>query len=224
MTETDNYKIELARANVYGFFSRMFSNSPTDKVLKKLFTPETAAYIKQILPEDENWFLYEQLTSYYNNGELTTDDIQLDFESLMRVPGPSYVYPYESSYAEISNSKGNKRWGDQSHEIKSAVGKFYRIEELCADSKVIDFPDHIGAELEYMSHLSKMIIKAEKYNDTISIQKNRKKQIAFAKAHLLRWVYTFSDQIGEKALTPFYKWISGILTLFMKKEERRFNG
>lgn len=223
MAETDNYEMDSARACIYGFFSKMLSNSPTERSLKRLFTPKTAAHVKKMLPEDENWLLYEQLTSFYNDGELTTDDIQLDFESLMRVPGPSYIYPYESSYAGTFESRDDKRWGDLSSEINKELENYYKLESLDLDSKIVDFPDHMAAELKYMGNLSKKIVDTLKSDDNVAVQLNREKQIEFAEKHLLKWVFSFSDNIARNALTPFYRWISGILTLFMKKEEEYFN-
>ncbi len=223
MTEIEHDGLDGARMSLYGFLSSMFTRPPSHETLKSLLTPKTASHMKQMFPGYGGAQLFEKLIFDFSNGTITTEDIQLDFESLMRVPGPSYVHPYESSYAGKKTSRMRTTWGSLNGPSAKAVEQRYQEAALCANAEAVDFPDHMGAELEFMAQMSRLILDAGKGNNAIRGKKIRAKQIDFARTHLFSWVYAFSDQIGQNALTPFYKWLSEILVLFMKMEEHFSN-
>jgi TorA maturation chaperone TorD len=89
--------METARAEVYRFLGTLLTESLSLKSLNRILNGETVSHLKSLFPDQEVHRVLEELVDDFSKGNLTAEDVILDFEALLRVPGPAYIYPYESS-------------------------------------------------------------------------------------------------------------------------------
>lgn len=131
--------MNIARANIYTFFSVLFLEEPSNETIK--IFPDILNALSDIIKNTISSITYE------------IEEIKEDYNGLFVSVGSKYLKPYESVYTDngLVNSK-----------TTNAVKKFY------TDAKVNikdydDLPDHIGLELNFMAYLCKQdMVKEQK--------------------------------------------------------------
>lgn len=155
------------RAKTYKLFSDIFISEPSDDLIRK-----TAESLE--INVNETGF------------EIRMDYIQLFSNAA------GQLLPYESLY-NYEVWEVPKIWGRTTVE----VSRMYLDAGLDIDEEIDIVPDHISAELLFMSYLIE--------NDKKDLQK------LFLEEHICVWIPDFCDDVIEFAQTNFYREVAGML-------------
>lgn len=126
----------------------------------------------------------------------TSCELQVEYTRLFIGPFHLPAPPYESVY--MADSKGFLM-GDSAQ----AVMKLYLEEGLALSPSISDLPDHILAELEFMSYLSEREASAWA-NETEKVEQYLRKQDTFLSDHMTRWLPPFAQGIRGASGQGFY--------------------
>jgi TorA maturation chaperone TorD len=220
MVETLTLDMENARAEVYQFLGTLLTENLSPESLGNILNVKTASHVKALFSDPEVHRDFEKLIDDFSERRLTATDIMLDFEALLRVPGPAYICPYESSYRNRKQIQGLTQWGSLNGPSTRAVQRFYQNEHLCVRSELADFSDHIGAEMTFMACLCRKMAQALNTGNETIAEKLREKQKQFLQNHLLQWSKDFAKEMRSKASTLFYRCLADLLSNFLDMEER----
>lgn len=169
---------ELERANFYRLFSSLFIRDPADQTLIEI--------------EDIFGLKFHD----------TANEIRADFTHLFSEPA-GHLPPYESLYNYPLWDKP-RLWGKATEEVQ----RFYQLSGIVIDEETDLIPDHISAELLFMSYLID--------NGYIEHQKR------FLQNHLFAWIPLYCDEVKRQAQTSFYKQIASLLREFIVIECEEF--
>lgn len=148
----------------------------------------------------------------YNGGdENLLTDLQIEYTYLFinavpHVPAP----PYESAYTGAGLLMG---------EPVSQVLKAYREAGLIMHDDYDALPDHIAAELEFVSYLVQQEATAAQQAPE-EAEAWRTRQRDFLAEHLLRWGPPFLKRVMEHARRPFYIQVSKLTDALFHSEKR----
>ncbi len=140
----------------------------------------------------------EKIASFKRNIDAIGDPYELQVEYARLFIGPSHLPapPYESVY--MSDSRGFLM-GEAAQEVK----KLYLQEGLALSPSISDLPDHLLAELEFMSYLSEREASAWA-NETGKVEQYLRKQDTFLSDHLTKWLPPFAQGIRGASRQEFY--------------------
>jgi TorA maturation chaperone TorD len=219
MHDKENIDWHIARSHIYGLLGGLLSARPAAETISQLTSPQAVDFIDTIFDDPEIGSKMNRLADLYRTGMLSAEQVALDFEGLMRVPGASYTHPYESNYSNLRSGEASVKWGGLCGPQAREVERFYLAEGLAPRYDRVDFADHIGAELAFMAHMCRKTAEAvqmEKFDDSQCLQA---KQRQFAYDHLLAWAEDFSVELETKADTPFFQAVAAMLAAFLKIEK-----
>ena len=166
------------RSDFYKLFSPLFLRVPDDETLER---------IKDIFE--------------IKFGD-SSDEIEIDFSCLFSDTG-GRLPPYESLYNYPLSDKP-RLGGTAAKEVE----ELYESTGITIDEDIELVPDHLSAELFFMSYLiENHLIEEQKF---------------FLENHLLVWVPDYCDEIKRIARTSFYKRIAELLTEFILDECEEF--
>lgn len=132
----------------------------------------------------------------------SSNEIRMDFFYLFSDTG-GRLPPYESLYNYPMSDKP-RLWGRATEEVQA----LYESAGLVIDEEVEFIPDHLFAELLFMSYLiENHLMEQQKF---------------FLEDHLLAWVLDYCDEIKRIARTSFYKRVAELLNDFILDECEEF--
>ena len=134
--------------------------------------------------------------------EETASEIGKDFRHLFQEPA-GHLQPYESLYSYPLGDKP-RLWGKVTKEIQER----YRSAGLMIDDAIHLIPDHISAELLFMSYLIE--------------QGLTDRQTSFLEDHLLAWIPEYCTELQKHAYTTFYKEVAELLKEFVSSDYEEF--
>jgi TorA maturation chaperone TorD len=210
----------MARSHIYGLLGNLLSHQPGAPTLDQLMQPEAVEHIAALFEDSSIGCRFRLIAEKYAEGEMTADQIALDYEALMRVPGAAYAHPYESFYR---NRDGSEQWGHQAKlNGPSAIEteRLYRSEGLAPNYGQVDFADHIGTELTFMAHLCRQQAKALAEGNREAACCLEEKQQRFACNHLFKWAEDFCEVLEDSAATHFFKGLARMLHAFIAMEKK----
>ena len=141
--------------------------------------------------------------------ELEVEYTRLFITAYPSIPAP----PYASIYLEHDRLV----WGNATIEAL----EIYREAGLKVSDDFRDVPDHIAAELEFVSYLISSQLKASEKSDNERLSKMLSIQDRFLADHLLKWSISFFDMVTESTGSTFYRESSALARKFMKAEISR---
>lgn len=212
----EKQNISLARALIYRLLARSFSYPDLD--LLGLFDP--AAMQEQI----ESWGCTgvdasEELAQLgdWLNGFTSEDELLRELEkeytrlfvnALPRVPVP----PYSSLYLDSDGLV----WGRST----AQAARLYEAAGLHPAEDFHDIPDHVAAELEFVSHL---IVRQHKDAPGIPVQVLAAIEQEFLHGHLLRWAPVFFARVEQSSRLVFYRVLALLGRRLMEVEAERLS-
>ena len=122
---------------------------------------------------------------------LQVEYTRLFINAVPHVPAP----PYASAYFGQ---------GLLMHEPAQAALKAYRLAGLEMAEDFNDLPDHLAAELEFLSWIEERAIEAEERGESDGAQNWKDQEEAFLFQQLKPWLPEFSKRVEEAARIPFY--------------------
>lgn len=115
----------------------------------------------------------------------------LFINAVPHVPAP----PYASAYNGQGSLMGKPA---------QAALKAYRLAGLEMAEDFNDLPDHLSAELEFLSYIEEGAIEAEERGESDGAQNWKDQEEAFLFQQLKPWLPEFSKRVEEAARIPFY--------------------
>jgi TorA maturation chaperone TorD len=215
-----NVDWHMARSHIYRLLGNLLSQQPSVPTLDQLMRPEAVENLAALFADPSIGRQFRQIAEQYAAGKVTADQIALDYETLMRVPGTAYAHPYESFYRSSNRGGSRKQRGMLYGRPALEAERFYRSEGLSPKYGRVDFADHIGAELTFMAHMCRQQAKALAEGDKQAACRLEEKQRRFACDHLFGWVEDFCRAMEAEAVTQFFKGLSQMLLAFIAMEKR----
>ena len=143
--------------------------------------------------------------------ELEVEYTRLFITAYPRIPAP----PYASIYLEDDRLV----WGDSAVEAL----QMYKEAGLKMSDDFHDVPDHIAAELEFVSYLISSELKAKEEKDNERLLKVLSIQERFLTDHLLKWTSSFFNRVIESTRSHFYHEICVLASKLMEAENPHLN-
>jgi TorA maturation chaperone TorD len=219
MTHQEDVDWHLARSHVYGLLGGLLSEQPGEKTIGQLLQPEAVDYLDTMFTDPQVGARFHQLADQFSTGKISAEQVALDFEGLMRVPGAMYTHPYESVYRARREGEEHLKWGGMYGNQARDAERCYHREGLEPSYDRVDFADHIGAELTFMAHLCRKTAEALRREQVGTSEHLQAKQQQFAQNHLLTWAEDFSAELKRKAVTPFFQAVADMLVAFVELEK-----
>jgi TorA maturation chaperone TorD len=219
MPHQEDVDWHLARSHVYGLLGGLLSERPGEETLGQLLQPEAVGVLETMFSDPQVGARFHQLADQFSTGKISTEQVALDFEGLMRVPGAMYTHPYESVYRSRRRDEEELRWGGIFGNQARDAERYYHSEGLEPIFDRVDFADHIGAELTFMAHMCRKTAEALRTKQVDTSEHLQAKQQAFAQNHLLTWAEDFSAELKRKAATPFFEAVADLLVVFVAMEK-----
>jgi TorA maturation chaperone TorD len=161
----------------------------------KLFSP---LFLRE--PDEETLFRIKDLFEI-KFGD-SSEEIRTDFSYLFSDAG-GRLPPYESLYNYPLSDKPRPR-GTVTGEVQT----LYEASGITLDEEIELIPDHLSAELLFMSYLiENRLTEQQKF---------------FLENHLLAWVPDYCDEVKRIARTSFYARVADLLTDFILDECEEF--
>ena len=151
----------------------------------------------------------EMIGSFKRNINAIGDPYELQVEYTRLFIGPSHLPapPYESVY--MVDSRGFLM-GNSATEVM----ELYLEEGLALSPSIGDLPDHILAELEFMSYLSEREASAWA-DETGKVEHYLRKQDTFLSDHLTKWLPPFAQGIRGASEQEIYRSLAGLTESFI---------
>jgi TorA maturation chaperone TorD len=219
MPHQENVDWHKARSNVYSLLGNLLSEQPEEKTIDQLLRPEAVGYLEAMFDNPKVGLCFHELADYYSAGRISIDQVALDFESLMRVPGRWYTHPYESAYRSRRMDENNSKWGELCGSQAGDVERYYHSEGLEPSYERVDFADHIGLELIFMAHICRKTAEAMQIKQDNKSEHLLTKQKEFGQNHVLAWADDFCTELKAKASTPFFQAVAEMLAAFVASEK-----
>jgi putative dimethyl sulfoxide reductase chaperone len=162
------------RAALYRLFASLFVQEPSEEVLLT---------IKEFLHME------------FND---TAEEIGLDFRHLF-LSGTGHLQPYESLYNYAPEDEP-RLWGKATDKVQ----RLYRSADLMIDTETAVLPDHLSAELLFMSYLAERGLSEP--------------QKEFLRDHLLVWVPVFCEEVMKHSHTAFYREAAAVLKEYLSSD------
>jgi putative dimethyl sulfoxide reductase chaperone len=210
--------IERARGQVYEYFSALFLNQPTAEMLARVLSENGVDAWEIMFPQHSACAALRELSQAYHRGEWLTDDFLLDYEALFRVPGESYVHPFESVYRQEGFLAGKVKTCAVLADEAREVAAVYREQGLAPREEFKELPDHLGVELELMAVLCRKAAKAYEEESRHDARSLTSRQRDFLSQHLLKWGPQCLKKVREKGRTPLYGCMADLLNAFLEQE------
>ena len=196
MQVNDRIEEALARSNTYKLLSMAFIRELTPEAIGVFRGSDMAETLREL----GEGFGRE----FYNRDEQELlKELAEEYAALFILPGG--VNPTESV----------ARAGLYMQTFAGQVTRFYRKCSFTLPDDFRGFPDHIGIELEFMSHLAKNEAGAYRENKAdgwVALQKE------FLQEHLSRWAADFAGGVAKYTRQPFYSEMARLLYEFIKSE------
>ena len=196
MQVNDRIEEALARSNTYKLLSMAFIRELTPDAIEVFRGSDMAETLREL----GEGFGRE----FYNRDEQELlKELAEEYAALFILPGG--VNPTESV----------ARAGLYMQTFAGQVTRFYRKCSFTLPDDFRGFPDHIGIELEFMSHLAKNEAGAYRENKAdgwVALQKE------FLQEHLSRWAADFAGEVAKYTRQPFYSEMARLLYEFIRSE------
>lgn len=196
------------RMFTYDLLRQMFLAEPTKELMKQLQN----GIIEHLPFQEEHSELKEGVDQV--NNYLSTFDLEENFEELHWDYTRMFIGPYKLPVPIWESAYTNKD-GLLFQEETLRVRRLYLKNDLLSMQDGYEADDHLGLELDYMYHLSKLLIELAKEDKLNHFNKILNDQAYFLHNHLLNWVPRFSKQVIAHAETEFYKGMVKILNGFL---------
>lgn len=194
--KTENAK---ARSNIYNLLSIAFFKELYPESISIFAQDNTKEILKDLGVEFGEEF-------YQHDAKKMLEALAEEYAALFILPGG--INPTESV----------ARSGLYMQPYAGQVLKFYRQCGFMLSDGYKGFPDHIGIELEFMSHLSLKEACAYENKAEDEAKKWVELQKKFLQEHISQWTLTFAQNVASYTRQSFYREMARLLYEFIRSE------
>ena len=202
------------RAYLYRVFHIVFGAEPSSEeigILSDALTLDAFRYLRDADATAANFeHTLELLDSLDDKAtdESFIDGLRSDYIRLLQVPGPNYVYIWESPYI------GKQKTIFQ----ESTLDVRYRFREYGFEAEEAGhFPeDHLSMMLDFLAHLSTRAFDAFGDGDDNEATRIVASQKNFVETHLMNWFHLFLDDLEKKDEAGMYYQLAEALYGFLR--------
>ena len=200
----DLARTAMERAKLYGLLANLFRREPGPDLLNQLRDPGFHDLLSETGIDLGDEFFSDPLDD-------VRDRLQVEYTFLFLGPG-KHISPHES--VQLKRGRGIL-WGEET----SIVKQFMAAAGFDLDETVNEIPDHIGVELEFLSHLSTKEAEAWQAGDQEEAAAALGWQHRFVSNNIGKWVGRFCREVEVAAETPFYAEFAKLLRTFIAGEK-----
>lgn len=188
----------------YGFLSKAFYTPPTTEFLNTLASQNLFAEWPLPAGRAET----AQGVQFLRTFCAAWDKLQLgvlteDYYRLFVGPDRLLAPPWESVYRSPDHLLFDA--------ATIAVREAYQAFGLQAPNLSSEPDDHIGLELAFMVHLSRLALTAIEEKNECLLEQTLQAQRKFLREHLLEWVPRFVEDVKRHASTDYYRGVACLL-------------
>ena len=194
----------MERAKLYGLLASLFRREPGPDLLTQLRSPGFHDLLSETGLDLGDEFFSDPLDD-------VRDRLQVEYTFLFLGPG-KHISPHES--VQLKRGSGIL-WGEET----SVVKQFMAAAGFDLDETANEIPDHIGVELEFLSHLSTKEAEAWQAGDQEAAAAALGWQHRFVSNNIGKWVGRFCREVEVAAETPFYAEFAKLLRTFIAGEK-----
>ncbi len=191
-----------SKIKIYELFANIFSIEPDVEFLRLLEEDEEVFKSYGLDPLSDIWHL---------SLEQQAEMLSVEYARLFLAP-QRLASPYESLQLDE-----RKLWGKSTIEVNKIYKKFCCV----LDEGFKDPPDHLSAQLSFLSQLSHLENKylsegmIEEHKGVLEVKKY------FLDKHIMKWFPKFKNDIENNAEYVYYRDITRCLDVFLDDEYRR---
>lgn len=186
-------------AGAYAFTSRLLLASPDTDLLARIREPGLMAAWPM---SDATSAQGARLLVRGADEELLT--LARDYQRLFIGPGPVLAPPYES----VHLTRDRLVFDEQTRQVRAVYRQFGKV----APALHKEPDDHLGLELDFLSHLCVRTLDALDAGDEAVVDATLAAQQGFLTDHVLTFAGTFTDLVAEHARTDFYRSVGLLVT------------
>jgi len=106
----------------------------------------------------------------------------------------------------------------QQAQVMADIAGFFGAHGVEVGASEKERPDHIGAELEFMSLLARKEAHAVRAGLTEQLNETRRTQVIFLRDHLGCWGPSFGRRVAKLAESPLYRSVGELLTRWLEAD------
>jgi TorA maturation chaperone TorD len=212
ITIAEAKKFQHARGSVYFLLSKLFLEQPESESLARIADTE---FFKEFrTPENEALLegatLLQDFFEDHNDNDRSypLDVLQLEYTRLFLGPDTLPAPPWESAY----RSAGRTIFAEQTLEVRNEYRKF----GLAFEKEGSEPDDHVGLELEFLSHLCKAAEETFEQGDGAKVLGLLEAQKSFFDEHVNCWASQYCEDLFNSATTSFYKGVAKFTDGFLQ--------
>lgn len=137
--------------------------------------------------------------------------LEVDYNRLFVGPGALLAPPYESYYASEARQAGGGRLRT---EDERAVAAAYRKSGFAVPEPLVELPDHIAIELEFLARLAGAEADFWERGSEEEALESQSAQARFIEEHLGTWAKAFAERVGAGSRTVFYPAIANLAAAY----------
>lgn len=213
LVSSDLQEEETSRAVLYNLFASLLARKTDETWLNPHFHKQ----LQFGLPDSEGKMEFlSDLEKALKEPEYQ-QELQLDYDRLFIVPGPSLTFPYESCYTHRNvDGTFGRLWQEPAQDMQRIL-KEWDI-QFAEGWDLI--PDHISVELFFLAELCQRRAKVQGLDQETLLEW----QVNFFEEHVKPWVFELIEHIEKKAETGFYRSGAILLRDFLAEEEGELLG
>ncbi len=200
----DLARTAMERSKLYGLLAGLFRKEPGRDLLTQLRSPGFRELFNEARLDLGDDFFDKPLDE-------VVERLKVEYTFLFLGPG-KHISPHES--VQLKRGSGIL-WGKET----SIVKQFMAAAGFELDEAVNEIPDHIGVELEFLSHLSAREAEAWEAGDRLAAAAALGWQHRFVSNNIGKWAGRFCRQVEAAANTPFYAQFARLLRSFLAGEK-----
>ncbi|BAS26234.1 TorD/DmsD family molecular chaperone [Limnochorda pilosa] len=206
-----------AREVAYSLLARLFLEEPDEGFIREL--SRRGAFDTFLFAEESDAVevaarrVASALSELESLGDEGFQAVRWDYTRLFvgpeRLPAP----PWESAYL----TEERLLFQESTLEVRRAYGKY----GLVTRNYPHEADDHLGFELEFMAHLSRLAregVAKPTEAGRPAPEQVLADQAAFLREHLQRWVPAFAADVEARASTVFYRGLACLLKSFLQAD------
>ncbi|WP_261815492.1 molecular chaperone TorD [Vibrio gallicus] len=200
------------RAEIYWWFSSLFSKELTQQDLNAYQTPEVRGFLQGLADNKELKNSTDKVIDALNRLQDREDaqlELSADFCDLFLTSDKHAALPYASIYLDESKLLNGKPAQD--------MAELMQNKGIAVDNNFNEPADHLAIELDFLGN---MIIRSNELEQEAHLETAFTEQKHFIDNHLLSWIPQFSENCTQFDSFGFYAAVAELLVNFCELDNR----